>query len=93
MNLRPRLLLHIFRPLLGRNFFRYAPTSFSSASGAAPDGRFPAARAFHHSPTAHTRRGRWSRRAAQALAWLIGFGCAAAYLMWFFKHIFDNTIR
>ncbi len=92
MNFRPRLLSQFFRHLLGRNLFRYAPASFSSTSGAAPDGRFPAARAFDLSFLIKNS-GQWSQTTAQILAWLIGFGCAAAYLMWFFKHVFDNTIR
>jgi hypothetical protein len=35
----------------------------------------------------------WLRRAYQALAWLTGFGCAVVYLIWFFKNVFENTVR
>lgn len=29
----------------------------------------------------------------QITAWLVGFVSAVAYLIWFFKHLFFNTIR
>lgn len=100
MNFRPRLLSLLLRHLLGRPHSRYAPSAaYASAgkpdlaSGGVPDGRHSSARAFETSPSAYPKRPRWAARATQAAAWLLGFALAVAYLFWFFKHLFFNTIR
>ncbi|MCC6280154.1 MAG: hypothetical protein IT262_06130 [Saprospiraceae bacterium] len=92
MNLHPRQHTPHVRSTFGRSL-QMLRHSLESSSGFSPDGLLSPARDFNNKvpkyKPAHRSLNYWLRW----LAWLTGVIVAIVYLLWFFKHIFEHTIR
>jgi hypothetical protein len=93
MNLYPRQHTPHVRTLLGRSLHLLRHTLEFSSSGFGQDGLLSTARDFNNNTTKHKPVNRLAAKWLHRLAWLAGAALAAVYLMWFFKNIFDHTVR
>ncbi len=67
--------------------------TLDSNSGFSPDGLLFPARDFNNKVPKHTPVQRTPIYWLRWLAWLAGIMIAIIYLLWFFKNIFEHTIR
>ena len=92
MILHPRQHIPHVRSLFGRSFFLLRHT-LESSSGFGQDGLLSTARDFSNKTTQHKPLKRLGTKWIYRLAWLAGAAIAVLYLLWFFKDIFDHTVR
>lgn len=67
--------------------------TLESSSGFGQDGLLSTARDFNNKTTQHKPASRLKTKWLNRLAWLAGTVLAIIYLLWFFKNIFDHTVR
>lgn len=92
MTLHPRRHSPHVRSIIGRSLLMLRHT-LDSSSGFSPDGLLSPARDFNNKVPKHTSAQRTRFYWLRWLAWLAGIVIAIVYLLWFFKNIFDHTIR
>lgn len=67
--------------------------TLDSGTGFSQDGLLSTARDFNNYTTGRKRRNRFTSNWLHAFAWLTGAVLAVFYLLWFFKNIFEHTVR
>ncbi|MCA0238350.1 MAG: hypothetical protein LCH81_18400 [Bacteroidetes bacterium] len=67
--------------------------SLDSGSGFSQDGLISTARDFNNTTTRQQRTRRLFSDCLTGAAWLAGAVLAVVYLLWFFKNIFEHTVR
>jgi hypothetical protein len=91
----PRLIFSLRRFFAGRSSTSLLPLSSSSAAPVlTPGGSFFRVRGFGAKKGLLPKHPmRFSVRFFQNLAWILGFTLGILYMIWFFKHVFQNLIR
>jgi Flp pilus assembly protein TadB len=67
--------------------------TLDSGTGFSQDGLLSTARDFNNFTTKRNRGKRFTSKWLHAFAWLTGAVLAVVYLLWFFKNIFEHTVR
>jgi len=67
--------------------------TLDTGTGFSQDGLLSTARDFNIHTTKRKRGNRFKIEWLYTLAWLTGVVLAVVYLLWFFKNIFENTVR
>lgn len=92
MELYPRRHTPHVRILLGRSLQMLRHT-LDTGTGFSQDGLLSTARDFNNYTTKRKRGNRSKIEWLYTLAWLTGVVLAVVYLLWFFKNIFEHTVR
>jgi hypothetical protein len=92
MQLHPRRHTSHVHPLLGRSLQLLRHT-LDTGSGFSQDGPLSTAREFNNNTTKRKRSNSFIIKWLQPFAWLAGAVLAVVYLLWFFKNIFEHTVR
>ena len=67
--------------------------TLDSGTGFSQDGLLSTARDFNSNTTKRKRGNRFKIKWLYPFAWLTGAALAVVYLLWFFKNIFEHTVR
>ncbi|MBL7782690.1 MAG: hypothetical protein JNM22_15790 [Saprospiraceae bacterium] len=92
MQLHPRRHTSHVHLLFGRSL-QSLRHSLDSGSGFSQDGLISTARDFNNNTTQKQRTRGFYSHCLTGLAWLAGAALAVVYLLWFFKNIFEHTVR